>query len=39
MLSKQESLERAKTVFNTASDCFDHPALSFWNTFGQQTIH
>lgn len=38
MLSKQESLQKAKTVFNTASDYFDHPALSFWNVFGQQTI-
>jgi ubiquinone/menaquinone biosynthesis C-methylase UbiE len=38
MLSKEEAIARAATVFNAASDYFDAPALSFWNRFGQQTI-
>lgn len=38
MLSKQETIAKAETVFNAASDYFDAPALSFWNRFGQQTI-
>jgi ubiquinone/menaquinone biosynthesis C-methylase UbiE len=38
MTDKQEAIARAKTTFNTASDYFDAPALSFWNRFGQQTI-
>ncbi len=38
MIPKAESLARVETVFNAASDCFDAPALSFWNRFGQGTI-
>jgi ubiquinone/menaquinone biosynthesis C-methylase UbiE len=38
MLDKQEAIAKSKAVFNAASDYFDHPALSFWNRFGQQTI-
>jgi ubiquinone/menaquinone biosynthesis C-methylase UbiE len=39
MMSKEEGLARAAKVFNTASDYFDHPALSFWNRYGQNTIN
>ncbi len=39
MFSKEDKINRTKTVFNTASDRFDAPALSFWNRFGQQTIN
>jgi ubiquinone/menaquinone biosynthesis C-methylase UbiE len=28
----------AEITFNSAADYFDHPALSFWNRFGQRTI-
>jgi ubiquinone/menaquinone biosynthesis C-methylase UbiE len=38
MNSKAEAMARAEKVFNSASDNFDAPALSFWNRFGQQTI-
>jgi ubiquinone/menaquinone biosynthesis C-methylase UbiE len=38
MTDKQEAIARVTTTFNTASDYFDAPALSFWNQFGQQTI-
>jgi ubiquinone/menaquinone biosynthesis C-methylase UbiE len=36
--SKAEAMARAEKVFNSASDYFDAPALSFWNRFGQKTI-
>jgi ubiquinone/menaquinone biosynthesis C-methylase UbiE len=39
MTSKEEAIEKARKTFNTASDYFDAPALSFWNRFGQQTIN
>ena len=39
MFSKEDKINQIKTVFNTASDHFDAPALSFWNHFGQQTIN
>jgi ubiquinone/menaquinone biosynthesis C-methylase UbiE len=39
MMSKEEGLARAAKVFNTASDYFDNPALSFWNRYGQNTIN
>ncbi len=39
MMSKEEGLARAAKVFNTASDYFDHPALSFWHRYGQNTIN
>jgi ubiquinone/menaquinone biosynthesis C-methylase UbiE len=38
MNSKAEATARAEKVFNSASDYFDAPALSFWNRFGQQTV-
>lgn len=38
MISKEEAIAKAETIFNAASDYFDAPALSFWNRFGQQTI-
>ncbi|MBW4565847.1 MAG: class I SAM-dependent methyltransferase [Mojavia pulchra JT2-VF2] len=38
MINRDEAIEKTKTIFNTASDYFDAPALSFWNRFGQQTI-
>ncbi|MBE9209212.1 class I SAM-dependent methyltransferase [Nostoc sp. LEGE 06077] len=38
MVSREEALEKTKTIFNTASDYFDAPALSFWNRFGRKTI-
>jgi ubiquinone/menaquinone biosynthesis C-methylase UbiE len=38
MISREEAIAKTKTIFNTASDYFDAPALSFWNRFGQQTI-
>ncbi|MBD2358725.1 class I SAM-dependent methyltransferase [Tolypothrix sp. FACHB-123] len=38
MINREEALEKTKTIFNTASDYFDAPALSFWNRFGQKTI-
>lgn len=39
MTDKEEAIARVKTTFNTASDYFDAPALSFWNRFGSQTIN
>jgi ubiquinone/menaquinone biosynthesis C-methylase UbiE len=38
MLNKPEATARSAAIFNSASDYFDAPALSFWNRFGQQTI-
>jgi len=38
MVSKEETITKLGTIFNTASDHFDAPALSFWSRFGQQTI-
>ncbi|NJO94503.1 MAG: class I SAM-dependent methyltransferase [Hydrococcus sp. RM1_1_31] len=38
MISREETIAKTKAIFNTASDLFDAPALSFWNRFGQQTI-
>jgi ubiquinone/menaquinone biosynthesis C-methylase UbiE len=38
MTSKEEAIAKAETTFNSASEYFDAPALSFWNRFGQQTI-
>ena len=38
MINREETIARTAAVFNTASDYFDAPALSFWNRFGQQTI-
>jgi ubiquinone/menaquinone biosynthesis C-methylase UbiE len=35
---KMAAIARATTVFNRAADCFDAPALSFWNRFGQRTV-
>ncbi|BAS60074.1 type 11 methyltransferase (plasmid) [Leptolyngbya boryana NIES-2135] len=37
-MNKETALARTEAVFNTASDYFDAPALSFWNRFGQRTI-
>ena len=39
MVSKEETIGKIGTIFNTASDHFDAPALSFWSRFGQQTIN
>uniref|UniRef100_B8HW44 Methyltransferase type 11 n=1 Tax=Cyanothece sp. (strain PCC 7425 / ATCC 29141) TaxID=395961 RepID=B8HW44_CYAP4 len=39
MPSREETIARTAAVFNTASDYFDAPALSFWSRFGQQTIN
>ncbi|MBG1259367.1 hypothetical protein [Nostoc commune] len=38
MINREEAIAKTKTIFNTASDYFDAPALSFWNRFGQQTV-
>ena len=38
MMSKEEATAKITSTFNTASDYFDAPALSFWNRFGQKTI-
>jgi ubiquinone/menaquinone biosynthesis C-methylase UbiE len=38
MTSKEEITDKTKDVFNSASDYFDAPALSFWNRFGGATI-
>jgi ubiquinone/menaquinone biosynthesis C-methylase UbiE len=38
MMSREDTIAKTKAIFNTASDYFDAPALSFWNRFGQQTI-
>lgn len=38
MINREEAIAKTKTIFNTASDYFDDPALSFWNRFGQRTI-
>jgi ubiquinone/menaquinone biosynthesis C-methylase UbiE len=37
-MSSEEALQKISTIFNTAADYFDNPALSFWNRFGQRTI-
>ena len=38
MINREEAIAKTKNIFNTASDYFDAPALSFWNRFGQKTI-
>lgn len=38
MMSPEDAIARAEATFNSAADYFDHPALSFWNRFGQRTI-
>lgn len=38
MINREETIAKTKKIFNTASDYFDAPALSFWNRFGQQTV-
>ncbi|QXE22077.1 methyltransferase type 11 [Richelia sinica FACHB-800] len=38
MTNKKDMLARTEAVFNSASDNFDAPALSFWDRFGQRTI-
>lgn len=38
MPNKAETTMQVAAVFNAASDYFDHPALSYWNRFGQRTI-
>ncbi|MBK1986068.1 class I SAM-dependent methyltransferase [Sphaerospermopsis aphanizomenoides BCCUSP55] len=38
MTNKEDMLVRTEAIFNSASDNFDAPALSFWNRFGQRTI-
>ncbi|AFY37396.1 Methyltransferase type 11 [[Leptolyngbya] sp. PCC 7376] len=38
MPSKKELTEEIQSIFNTAADTFDHPTLSFWNRFGQNTV-
>lgn len=37
-MSKEDALAKIEKTFNTASDYFDAPALSFWNRFGQKTV-
>ncbi|MDS3860571.1 class I SAM-dependent methyltransferase [Thermosynechococcaceae cyanobacterium BACA0444] len=38
MLSKAETITKVTTMFNSAADYFDAPALSFWHCYGQKTI-
>jgi ubiquinone/menaquinone biosynthesis C-methylase UbiE len=33
-----EAKARAATAYNAAADHFDHPANSFWDRFGQETV-
>ncbi len=37
-MNQEEAIAKATTIFNTAADYFDAPALSFWNRFGQNTV-
>jgi ubiquinone/menaquinone biosynthesis C-methylase UbiE len=37
-MNQPEILSKTQSIFNTAADCFDAPALSFWSRFGQRTI-
>jgi ubiquinone/menaquinone biosynthesis C-methylase UbiE len=37
-MSQDEITQKITTIFNSAADYFDAPALSFWNRFGQRTI-
>ena len=38
MPNKPENIEIIQNIFNTASDTFDNPVLSFWNRFGSNTV-
>lgn len=34
----QETKQNAAATYNSASDVYDHPANSFWDYFGQNTV-
>jgi ubiquinone/menaquinone biosynthesis C-methylase UbiE len=38
MMTKQEAAAKAAATYNAASSCYDEPALSFWDRFGQRTV-
>ena len=37
-MNHNDANQKITTIFNSAADYFDAPALSFWNRFGQRTI-
>jgi ubiquinone/menaquinone biosynthesis C-methylase UbiE len=37
-MNQEQATTQAKTIFNSAADYFDAPAMSFWGRFGQRTI-
>src|SRR5262245_54947268 len=37
-ISKEEARARAIATYNSASDYFDDPALSFWDRYGRRTV-
>lgn len=37
-MNQNDVTQKITTIFNSAADYFDAPALSFWNRFGQRTI-
>lgn len=38
MWTQEDAKRRAATTYNAASDCYDDPANSFWERFGQRTV-
>jgi len=38
MSTLDDAKQKAATTYNAASDCFDHPANSFWERFGRRTV-
>lgn len=38
MFSSNPVVVRARTVYHAAADCYDLPALSFWERFGRATV-
>lgn len=38
MISLDDAKRRAAATYNAAADYFDHPANSFWDRFGRQTV-
>lgn len=38
MTPHQQAAQRAKAAYHAAADTYDHPALSFWDRFGRETV-
>jgi ubiquinone/menaquinone biosynthesis C-methylase UbiE len=38
MSTESDAKRKAAATYNAAADCYDHPALSFWERFGRRTV-